>query len=114
MFTKGRPKSIIPIDVRMAKTLSVVPELPTPSSREVTPVSPPDEAPDTPARPLSEITEIYSYSDGDYEDEGEGEEEEEEVEILGEAYLQEGEEGDLVFVEDQYSDRSSGCVSFCP
>jgi hypothetical protein len=103
MFTKGRPKSIVPIDMRMAKTLSVVPELPTPSSREVTPVSPPEEKPEIPARALSEITEIYSESEGEFEDE-------EEVEILGEAYLQEGEEGDLIFVEDEDSDQSSGCV----
>jgi hypothetical protein len=43
MFTRGRPASIVPpLDVRLAKTLSVVEELPTPSSNNeaTTPMSP--------------------------------------------------------------------------
>jgi len=66
MFSKGRPKSIIPIDYKLAMGLSVVPELPTPQTGLL---APSDLYNPTKARPISQITEIYSLgSDSEFEE----------------------------------------------
>ncbi|KAF2666066.1 hypothetical protein BT63DRAFT_416490 [Microthyrium microscopicum] len=63
MFSRGHPKSIMPIDIRLAQRLSIVPEVETPSNRaeflEVPRLNP------RKPRPLSEVTEIYSDNEDD-------------------------------------------------
>jgi hypothetical protein len=57
MFSKGRPRSIVPIDFKLANGLSVVPEVPTPMTAGF-------QQPGTElynekrARPISQVTEI--------------------------------------------------------
>jgi hypothetical protein len=55
MFTMGRPRSIVPIDFKLANGLSVVPELPTPHApaQQTTGLYNTERA-----RPISQVTEI--------------------------------------------------------
>jgi hypothetical protein len=55
MFTKGRPRSIVPIDFKLANGLSVVPELPTPQAQVHLTTGLYNT---TRARPVSQVTEI--------------------------------------------------------
>jgi hypothetical protein len=65
MFQRSRPTSIVPIDADLARRLSVVQELPSPTSLTLPRAASRLIKP----RPLSEVTEIY---DDDDEDEDEG------------------------------------------
>jgi hypothetical protein len=74
MFTKGRPKSLFPIDFNLANGLAVIPELPSPHSLPETHLQPSIATTLTTglyntnkARPLSHITEIDALSEFEYE-----------------------------------------------
>ena len=72
MFTKGRPRSIVPIDFKLANGLSVVPELPTPHAQ--TPLT--SGLYNTGrARPISQVTEIDVDESGSEVELGEDSEE---------------------------------------
>lgn len=65
MFTRGRPSSIVPTDAALARRLSIVPEIASPSSTSSLLDLPRSTL--IKRRPLSEVTEIHSDQDDESE-----------------------------------------------
>jgi len=105
MFQRSRPNSIVPIDADLARRLSVVQEIPSPTS-----LAAPRAAPRAASRqanktrPLSEVTEIFDYDDDDDDEESYQEERFDDIEEL--------DEGESEFEED--SEGSSGEYMYDP
>lgn len=66
MLSKGRPKSIVPLDFTLANGLTVVPEVPTPTFDFQMSTNSFHEP--TQTRPLSSYTEIESLSEQDFDE----------------------------------------------